>query len=145
MSDDAKKPVLFPETWFENETTTEPFAVILGTTKLTTANFSEPSGQRFFTSHWVWSAVPLIDACAKSGISPCTNAREIETGRFVWPEPEASDIVTSSPAGGGSEGGGADCETVTFTLLEVTLFPDLPVAFAAKACGPLVALVVSHE
>src|SRR5215469_7341148 len=132
MSDCCRKPVLLPEVWFDNDTTTEPFAGMLGTTKLTTANFNEPSGQRFFTSHWVSSAVPLIDACAKSEISPCTNARAIETGRFVWPAPEASDMVTLSPAGGG--GGGADCDTVTSTLLEVTLFPNLSVAFAANTC-----------
>jgi hypothetical protein len=143
MSDGARKPVLFPEAWLENETTTEPFAGIHGTTKLTNANFSEASGHRFFTSHWVWTAVPLIDAWAKPGISPCTNARAIETGWFVWPEPEASDIVTLSPAGGG--GGGVECETVTFTLLEIALFPELSFTFAAKTCEPLLAVVVSQD
>ena len=135
--------MLFPDAWFEKETTTEPFAGMLGTTKLTTANLSEPSGQRFLTSHCVRSVLPLMDAWAKSAISPSTNARAIETARFVWPEPDASDMVTSSPAGGG--GGGPDCDTVTFTLLDVALFPDMSVTFAARTCEPLLAVVVSHE
>jgi len=52
-------------------------------------------------------------------------------------------MVTSSPAGGG--GGAADCETVTFTLADVALFPDVSVAFAARTCDPLLAVVVSHD
>src|ERR1700722_11247039 len=123
--------------------TTEPFAAMLGITKLTTANFKEPSGQRFFTSHWVGRSVPPIDACAKFRISPCTKGREMETGRFVWPKPDPSVIVTSSPTGGG--GGVVDCETLTVTLLEVAVLPDLSVAFAARMWEPLLTVVVSHN
>src|SRR5579859_1806394 len=143
MADCARNPVLFPVVWFVNETTTEPLAGMFGITKLTTANFSEPSGQRFFTSHCVNKADPLIEACAKLAISPCANAREIEMGRFVCPEPVESVMVTLSPAGGGGEPVG--CDTTTVTPLEVALFPLLSVAVALSVCDPLPTIAVSHE
>ena len=52
-------------------------------------------------------------------------------------------MVTSSPAGGG--GGGPACDTVTFTLLDVALFPNVSIALAASTCPPLLAVVVSHD
>jgi len=42
-----------------------------------------------------------MDACAKLVISPCTNAREMETGRLACALPDVSWIVTVSLVGGG--------------------------------------------
>jgi hypothetical protein len=64
--------------------------------------------------------MPLIDACAKLGISPCTKGREIEIGRFLCAVPDVSDRVMLSPAGGG---GAVACDTVTLTLLELAVLP----------------------
>jgi hypothetical protein len=93
---------------------------MLGTTKLTTANLSEPSGQRFFTSHCVSNGVPLIDACAKLAISPCAKGREIEIGLLLCAVPDVSDKVMLSPVGGG---GGVPWDTVTLTVLELAVLP----------------------
>jgi len=49
MSALVRKPSLFPEDWLEKVTVTEPLEGMLGTTKLTIANFNDPSGQRFLT------------------------------------------------------------------------------------------------
>src|SRR5208337_4666721 len=73
--------------------TTVPLVETLGRMKLTMANFSDPSAQRFLTSHCVNSAVPPTTACAKCGISPCLKNRPTETNRFVCPDPDKSDTV----------------------------------------------------
>jgi len=61
MSDCCRYPVLFPVDWFWKLTDVPPVDT-LGRMKLTIANFSEPSGQRFFTSHCVRIGAPPTTA-----------------------------------------------------------------------------------
>jgi len=88
--------VLLPVPWFW-KLTAVPAVETLGNTKLMMANFKEPSGQRFFTSHCVSMGTPPTTAWAKFGMSPSLKNRPTEMKRLVCPDPVRSETVIPFP------------------------------------------------